>query len=457
MLPPPPPPPETDQREADVKLYSRHEHRARISREERPGARASILPPLVDKDLRFVRVFFGTNRARTAPCASVAETRWDTPGQCRPSAYYSGLPADDGGDGAKGLEVGTLAVTFPPDHAPGKIERPLQVFSFSLREEDPDRDVVISELRSFGADHAAWAGELRNTRRGQAFIYVHGFETTFDQAARRAAQIAYDLDFDLDEDFRGVPMMFSWPSRGGVDAYGVDYDVSFESIDAFNAFLDLVKKQAGIDRVHVIAHSMGNRVVTEALYARSQRAEPPPIDQLVLAAPDVWASRFKNRFLRTLPKLASRVTLYVSDKDRALITSNRIRKGEPRAGEVAGGLLQASRGIERFDAINASTLETDFLGHGYYANNDSMLSDIYCLLKGTPATGRPLLSLAEAFWQFRPPEELAALKVHACLAAVPKPSIPAPRPAAFPWLPVVVAVLAGAALLVLALRRLRRR
>jgi esterase/lipase superfamily enzyme len=419
----------------------------------RPATREP--PPLVDKNLRFVRIFFGTNRARTGPCVSVAETRWDAPDRCQPDAYYSGREADDPGDGTHGLEVGTLRITFPPNHAPGKIERPFQVFSFSLREEDPDRDVVISELRSF-EDHAAWARELRATGRDQAFIYVHGFETTFDQAARRAAQLAYDLDFDLEEDFRGVPMLFSWPSRGGIDSYGVDYDVSFDSFDAFNAFLDLVKKQAGIHRVHIIAHSMGNRVVTEALYARSQRAEPPLIDQLVLAAPDVYASRFKNRFLRTLPKLAARVTLYVSDRDRALIASSGIRSQEPRAGEVAGGLLQASRGVERFDAINASTLETDFLGHGYYANNDSMLSDIYCLLKGTPATGRPLLALAGAFWQFRPPEELAALKVHTCLAVAPRPPVPVPPPAAFPWLLAAAAVLVVAALLVLGLRLLRR-
>ena len=55
---------------------------------------------------------------------------------------------------------------------------------------------------------------LEATGRDQAFIYVHGFQTSFDQAARRAAQLAYDLDFDLEADFRGVPMLFSWPSRG---------------------------------------------------------------------------------------------------------------------------------------------------------------------------------------------------------------------------------------------------
>ena len=383
-------------------------------------------PPLVDKTLRFVRVFYGTNRERTPACVRLAATRWDAPGACLPAAYYGGLPADNPGDGSEGLEVGTLKVTFPPSHETGKIERPFQVFSISLRDEDPDRDVVISELRSY-ADAAAWARDLKATGRDQAFIYVHGFQTSFDQAARRAAQLAYDLDFDLEADFRGVPMLFSWPSRGALDAYGVDYDASFESIDAFNRFLDLVKKQAGIRRVHVIAHSMGNRVVTEALYARGELPEPL-VDQLILAAPDVWASRFRNRFLRTLPKLASRVTLYVSDRDRALVASSRIRKDEPRAGQVAGGLLEASRGVERFDAINASTLDSDFLGHGYYANHGSMLGDIYCLLKGTPAQGRPLLALAGTAWQFRPPQELASLDPVPCAAAVAAATPRAPRP-----------------------------
>lgn len=440
----------------------------RVSRERR-RPRERPAPVLVDKNLRFVRVFYGTNRGRTEPCAEVAAARWDDPGRCRPGAYYGGLPAEDAGDGTLGLEVGTLAVTFPPRHTPGKIERPLQVFSFSLREEDPDKDVVISELRSFGTDHAAWARELRAAGRDQVFIYVHGFETTFDEAARRAAQLAYDLDFDLEKDFRGVPMLFSWPSRGKLEAYALDYDASFESIDAFNLFLDVVKKQAGIRRVHVIAHSMGNRVVAEALYARSQSAEPL-VDQLVLAAPDVWASRFKNRFLRTLPNLAARVTLYVSDQDRALDASRRIRMDEPRAGQVAGGLLEASRGVDRFDAINASTLRTDFLGHGYYASSASMLSDIYCLLKGTPAQGRPLLSIAGAAWQFRPPGELERLDPAACAVASSPSSIPAPRPSTsaplvepvkppeegLPWL-ATAAMLAATALLVWIVIRMRRR
>jgi esterase/lipase superfamily enzyme len=443
---------------------------ARVAKKSAPKAKPA--PPLVDKTLRSVKLFYGTNRARTAPCAQVEVARWDARSQCRPNGYYGGLLAGSTGDpraanaanaaggpngDRQGLEVGTVAVTFPPRHAPGKLERPTQVFSFSLRDEDPEKDVVISELRSY-ADEAAWARDLRATGRDQAFIYVHGFQTSFDEAARRAAQLAYDLDFDLDPDFRGVPMFFSWPSRGGVGAYVADYDTSFESIEAFNRFLDLIKKQAGIRRVHVIAHSMGNRVVAEALYARGQHAERI-VDQLVLAAPDIWASRFRSHFLRTLPQLAARVTLYVSDKDRALLASSSIREDEPRAGQVAGGLLEASRGVERFDAINASTLPTDFLGHSYYASQGSMLGDIYCLLKGTPITGRPLLAPAGAAWQFRSMDELKSLNPAACVAAaaIAPRAIPASAAREYSWTWVLVAAALVVAVLVLLVVRSRRR
>ena len=63
---------------------------------------------------------------------------------------------------------------------------------------------------------------------------------------------------------------------------------------------------------------------------------------------------------------------------------------DPAALEVAAGFLD-ERLAENFDAIDASTLASDFLGHSYYAESKSMLSDIYLLLKGIPVLERPLI------------------------------------------------------------------
>jgi esterase/lipase superfamily enzyme len=288
----------------------------------------------------------------------------------------------------------------------------MSIFGYELRNEDPSRDVVISEMHSYSSDYQAWVDEVKQSGRKQAFIYVHGFANSFPVAARRAAQVAYDLDFDVEPDFQGLTMMFSWPSRGSVSptAYTSDYDASDQAVEAFNKFLDLVTREnVGLERVHIIAHSMGNRLIANALSARARRpgdSDDRIIDELVLAAPDIPATTFKTRFLRTLPTFANRVTLYVSDKDVALYASSQARDQEARAGQVDGGLLDVE--VDRFDVIDASLLETDFLSHDYYASNNSMLSDIYSLLKRIPADQRPLLRPSGPSFRFVVSEQSVA-------------------------------------------------
>lgn len=432
--------------------------RPRSATAEAPGAVPQVTGQLVDKKLRYVRIFYGTNRARTDRCLGTANVRWNDLGPCRPNHFYAIVPAEKSAADS-GLEVGTLAVTFPPGHRAGRIERPLKVFSFTLRE-DPDDHVMISELDSRARDYPSWVRDLKNTGRTQAFIYVHGFGTTFDEAARRAAQVAFDLDFDQEDDFRGVPMMYSWPSNGkkkSPTAYASDYDRAIAEDTAFNQFLDLVKTDAGIDRVHMIAHSMGSLVVAGALERRTRPPEPI-ISQLALAAPDIPAALFEERFLKVLPEFAERVTLYVSDSDKALIASSKLRLSEPRAGQVKGGLLEASSSVKHFDGINASDLPTDFLAHSYWANNDSMLSDIYCLLKGVPAEQRPLLMLAGVAWSFKSPELLRALDTSVCTASVALSLPPTEDDSSWSWWLSGLALLALLLVVSLILRaRLRRR
>ncbi len=380
-------------------LFERERSAHSGSREREEDAVAAS--ELLSKELRFVTVFYGTNRRREPNCLAVDETAREGEMDCLPGRYYSGEPVElePTGNAENELEVGKLVVTLPPDHATGNIERPLSIFSFTFRDENPGRDVLISNLESYDHDFDRWARTIRDTGRDQAFVYVHGFANTFTDAALRAAQVAYDLDFDLVDGFRGLVMTYSWPSRGRTASYLTDYDASADASSAFNLFLDVIRQRAGIQKIHVIAHSMGNRLVTEALRSRGI-GDAGILDQLILAAPDIAAAEFKARILRRLPSLAKRITLYVSENDRALAWSGSGRDGVPRAGQVAGGLLEFSEGVEGFDAIDASNLPTDFLGHSYYADNDSMLSDIYCVLLGHSPRQRPLITRAGPAWRF---------------------------------------------------------
>src|SRR5690606_3614266 len=90
-------------------------------------------------------------------------------------------------------------------------------------------------------------------------IFIHGYNVTFRDAARRTAQIAYDLKFS------GAPVMFSWPAQGDVEDYTIDENSAAWAESQVTQFLEATALASGARRMHIIAHSMGNRIVTKAL------------------------------------------------------------------------------------------------------------------------------------------------------------------------------------------------
>ena len=95
---------------------------------------------------------------------------------------------------------------------------------------------------------------------GQALIFVHGYNISFDNAVRRAGQLAYDLNFD------GPVFLFSWPSRESVLSYVGARDRAQFSADALREFIETVVAETKAKRIHIIAHSMGSVALNEALF-----------------------------------------------------------------------------------------------------------------------------------------------------------------------------------------------
>jgi esterase/lipase superfamily enzyme len=58
-----------------------------------------------------------------------------------------------------------------------------------------------------------FAARVNKSGKKSAFIFVHGYNVTFEDAARRTAQMSYDLSFD------GAPVFYSWPSQGSLGDY----------------------------------------------------------------------------------------------------------------------------------------------------------------------------------------------------------------------------------------------
>ena len=177
-------------------------------------------------------------------------------------------------------------------------------------------------------------------------------------------------------------------------------DALVETIAILAAVVQKRDKKKG--KVHVIAHSMGNRILLQAMYkinqSRTDYFQESPLGQVVLAAPDVGAIMFNN-LSPHLIDLSEQVTYYFCKGDMALNTSQRINHYEP-----VGMLPYFDDGLS---TIDANGVGTSFITHGYYASSREVLRDIELLLKhGRPPSQRmpPLAMETEVFghkcWAF---------------------------------------------------------
>jgi esterase/lipase superfamily enzyme len=199
------------------------------------------------------------------------------------------------------------------------------------------------------------------------FVFIHGFNVDFENAARRTAQIHYDLGFE------GAPIFFSWPSRASVLGYFYDRAEIEVSHLAIKDFLIDVAERVNADRIHVIAHSMGADATCRAIAEIGERGKI--FDQIVLAAPDIDRDVFRMQLAPKLTKTANRTTLYCSKNDLALLLSRNFNDST-RAGDSSMGALV----LKDVDTVDASDIDTDLLGHSYYGDCLPLLIDVQKLL-----------------------------------------------------------------------------
>jgi esterase/lipase superfamily enzyme len=333
------------------------------------GAKAAMIP---EPNFNTVTVFYGTDRA---------------PGD-------SELPAEYYGGGRGELTLGKCEVSIPLDHKLGELESPsFWRFEFG---ENPEKHVVLMSVEP--QERKEFLGEIRDriTASGSraAFVFVHGYNVTFEDAARRTGQMAYDLQFD------GAPIFYSWPSKGTFKGYMADEVASQYTVPHLQEFLALLAAESGAETVHLIAHSMGNRSLTAALRELGQEEAGPTFNQIALVAPDIDADIFKRDIVPRIITSGERVTLYASATDEALDASKRVHAA-PRAGDASDGAVV----VKGIDTIDVTGLDTSFLGHSYFAENSSVISDLIKLLRdGSPPVERTWLEAVPlgrlVYWRF---------------------------------------------------------
>lgn len=293
-------------------------------------------------------------------------------GDPEPANYYGGSRGN--------LEAGVCTVSFSP-------LRGLEDIADTIPFYIPDEKIALERIEQASLTELERGIEsLPGKDQGNLVLYIHGYNIDFDKSCRRGALLQRALG--LEERL----LLFSWPADGNMLKYTWDEADLVWSVPHIATFLERVVSISGDGKVDVVAHSLGARGIVQALIRLSYRNSGRLLlNELVLIAPDIDTDIFRQE-LAQLKSVVKRVTIYVSENDKALKLSQEVH-GYPRLGQ-GGEQLTIFEEVESID-ISAIGVRR-FSGHIYHLFNPEVIDDLTELLRtGKPAAERTRLKAAQ--------------------------------------------------------------
>jgi esterase/lipase superfamily enzyme len=234
------------------------------------------------------------------------------------------------GERAEDVSYAAITVSIPPDSSRniGQVQWPASLPG------NPQTDFVTASADYL--DKQAFIASLsriaKETGRNSVLVFVHGFNNRFDDAVYRFAQVVHDSKAG------GIPVLFTWPSRGELrlGAYAYDRESAIYSRDAMEQLLDTLAANPDVKEVNILAHSMGNWVALEALRGKAISGHGKigsKIKNVFLIAPDVDVDVFRTQIER-MGAPRPRFALFVSQDDPALGLSKFLWGGMQRLGSL---------------------------------------------------------------------------------------------------------------------------
>ncbi|MGA9848223.1 MAG: alpha/beta hydrolase, partial [Roseiarcus sp.] len=234
-----------------------------------------------------------------------------------------------GGARGRGLDFADVVVSVPPDSArkAGEVQWP------SSPPGDPERDFVTlrADRLDLAEAKANFNARVSHTPGRKVLIFVHGYNTRFEEAVYKFAQIVHDAHVDV------APVLFTWPSGGSLVDYVYDRDSAMYSRDAFESVLQALVDDKNVGSISILAHSMGNYLAVEALrqMAIRDRGLPSKIHDVMLASPDIDVDVFRRQIAQIDVKpRTTQFTLFVSRDDKALGISSFLARDSTRLGAL---------------------------------------------------------------------------------------------------------------------------
>lgn len=266
---------------------------------------------------------------------------------------------------AKHLNYAALTVSIPRSHKVGEIEWPNQYPA------DPAQHFITTQRQAYS--HSQYLTEVSAGAQGSVLVFVHGYNTLYEEAVYRFAQIVHDSGY------QGTAILFAWPSRGSAPLYLADREASTYSRDYLEqALLDLAALPQ-VREINVLAHSMGNWLTVETLRQASMKGHGSfkgKLGEVVLASPDLDVNVFRTQ-LEAIGPLPRPMTVLVSGDDNALKLSTMLAGGVERAGILTADDVRTVEGARRFNlrVVDLTNVQGgDGTHHSKFAQSDAVIA-----------------------------------------------------------------------------------
>lgn len=247
-----------------------------------------------------------------------------------------------------------------------------------------------------------------NPTQKEAFIFIHGFNNTMDDAAFTIAEVWHFAGR------RGIPIAYTWPAGKG---YAYDRESGEFTIFHLKQFLRGLAFCPGLERINIIAHSRGTDVATTALRelaieynsAGKNPQKELKLGNLVLCAADLDIDVVSQRLVaEKIPVVPERLTIYVSETDKALGAADWLFDSRERLGRIRFAEIKAAQQKNLVDLANRlqiidAKVSSDGIGHAYFHTNPAVSSDLILILRDNKQpgaeNGRPLRHPPNGFWE----------------------------------------------------------
>ena len=266
------------------------------------------------------------------------------------------------------ISLTEIAVSIPPSdrRQAGQVQWPTTL------PPNPETDFATLKVTPLAGVRQTQAWLKQNVPRNRrVLLFVHGFNNHFDDAVYRLAQIVHDSGADA------APVLFTWPSRGSIFAYGYDRESANFSRDALEETLRRIASDPGVGEITVMAHSMGAWLVMETLRQMAIRdgRVTAKVQNVILASPDVDVDVFATQW-RGVGQPRPRLTVFVSRSDAALKISRRLAGNIDRLGQINPMSEPFHSALEKsgIDVIDLTDLRgSNALNHSKFADNPQVV------------------------------------------------------------------------------------